>query len=38
MQIASKNADAADKARARDLTVVQNRCPKIEFPRYLQQA
>ncbi|WP_183154121.1 CoA-binding protein [Paracoccus siganidrum] len=26
---------AAEKARSRGVTVVQNRCPKIEFPRFL---
>ncbi len=37
MQIGVQNAEAAEKAQAKDLAVVQNRCPKIEFPRYLQQ-
>ena len=32
MQIGVMNADAAATAEAAGLTVVQNRCPKIEFP------
>ena len=32
MQIGVSHADAAAKAEAAGLTVVQNRCPKIEFP------
>lgn len=35
MQIGVTDDHAADKARARGLTVVQDRCPKVEFPRYL---
>lgn len=26
--------DAAEKARAAGLNVIQNRCPKVEFPRF----
>lgn len=33
MQIGVKHAEAAAKAEARGITVVQNRCPKIEFQR-----
>lgn len=33
MQIGVMHEGAADKARAAGLTVVQNRCPKIDFPR-----
>lgn len=33
MQIGVKNAEAAAKAEARGITVVQNRCPKIEYQR-----
>ncbi|WP_127902545.1 CoA-binding protein [Solirhodobacter olei] len=33
MQIGVENADAAAKAEARGLTVIQNRCPKIEYQR-----
>lgn len=32
MQIGVMHAEAAEKARAAGKTVVQNRCPKIEFP------
>lgn len=32
MQIGVMNAEAAAKAEAAGKTVVQNRCPKIEFP------
>ena len=32
MQIGVMHAEAAAKAEATGLTVVQNRCPKIEFP------
>ena len=35
MQIGVRNEDAAAKARARGIAVVQDRCPKIEFPRHL---
>lgn len=33
MQIGVENAEAADKAEARGITVIQNRCPKIEYQR-----
>jgi len=33
MQIGVEHAEAAAKARANGLTVVQNRCPKIEYQR-----
>jgi hypothetical protein len=33
MQIGVENAQAAEIAQARGLTVVQNRCPKIEYQR-----
>lgn len=33
MQIGVEHAGAAAKARAADLTVIQNRCPKIEYQR-----
>jgi len=33
MQIGVKNADAAAKATAAGLDVIQNRCPKIEYQR-----
>lgn len=33
MQIGVEHAAAADVAQARGVTVVQNRCPKIEYPR-----
>ncbi|WP_147106402.1 CoA-binding protein [Tateyamaria sp. syn59] len=33
MQIGVTHADAAAKARAAGLTVIQNRCPKIEYQR-----
>lgn len=33
MQIGVENEDAAELARAHGLTVVQNRCPKIEYQR-----
>lgn len=33
MQIGVEHADAAAKAEARGVTVVQNRCPKIEYQR-----
>ena len=33
MQVGIANAEAAALARARGLTVVQDRCPKVELPR-----
>ncbi|MEM6941791.1 MAG: CoA-binding protein [Pseudomonadota bacterium] len=33
MQIGVQNAKAAAQAQARDVTVIQNRCPKIEHQR-----
>ena len=33
MQIGVMNSDAADRAQGRDVDVVQNRCPKIEYQR-----
>ncbi len=33
MQIGVEHADAAAVAEARDVTVIQNRCPKIEYQR-----
>ncbi len=33
MQIGVENPEAAAKAEARGITVIQNRCPKIEFQR-----
>ena len=33
MQIGVENADATKVAEARDVTVIQNRCPKIEYQR-----
>lgn len=35
MQIGVTHEEAAEKAREHGLTVVQNRCPKVEFPRFL---
>lgn len=35
MQIGVMNDEAAEKARSHGLSVVQNRCPKVEFPRHL---
>ncbi len=33
MQIGVEHAEAARKAEARGVTVIQNRCPKIEYQR-----
>lgn len=33
MQIGVENAEAAELAQARGVTVIQNRCPKIEYAR-----
>lgn len=35
LQLGVRNDRAAEKARARGITVIQDRCPKIEFPRHL---
>ncbi|ABL71890.1 CoA-binding protein [Paracoccus denitrificans] len=35
MQLGIRHAHAASRARARGLTVIEDRCPKIEFPRFL---
>ncbi|SMO63849.1 CoA-binding protein [Paracoccus laeviglucosivorans] len=35
MQLGITHAEAASAARARGLTVIEDRCPKIEFPRFL---
>lgn len=34
-QLGVTSESAAQKARAQGLTVIQDRCPKIEFPRFL---
>jgi predicted CoA-binding protein len=33
LQIGVEHADAAEVAQARRVTVIQNRCPKIEYQR-----
>ncbi|AKS45621.1 hypothetical protein SAMN05444287_0718 [Octadecabacter temperatus] len=33
MQLGVEHSEAAEVARARDVTVIENRCPKIEFQR-----
>ncbi len=33
MQLDISHAEAAERARARGITVIENRCPKIEYPR-----
>lgn len=35
MQLGLRDEAAAARARARGVTVIQDRCPKIEFPRHL---
>ena len=35
MQLGISHPPAANRARARGLTVIEDRCPKIEFPRFL---
>lgn len=35
LQLGVRDDLAAERARARGVTVIQDRCPKIEFPRYL---
>ena len=37
MQIGVRHAEAAETARARGVTVVQDRCPKIEYQRLFQE-
>ncbi|MDP5305928.1 CoA-binding protein [Paracoccus spongiarum] len=34
-QLGVRDDDAARRARAQGVTVIQDRCPKIEFPRHL---
>ncbi len=35
LQLGVRDDLAAERARARGVTVIQDRCPKIEFPQYL---
>lgn len=35
LQLGIRNDGAAARAQARGITVIQDRCPKIEFPRHL---
>lgn len=35
MQLGISHGEAAAMARARGITVIEDRCPKIEFPRFL---
>lgn len=35
LQLGVRNDAAAGRARDRGITVIQDRCPKIEFPRHL---
>ena len=35
MQVGITNAEAAAKAEARGVDVIQDRCPKVEIPRLL---
>ena len=35
MQLGVRHDAAAERARARGITVIQDRCPKIEFPRHI---
>ena len=37
MQIGVRHAEAAETARARGVTVIQDRCPKIEYQRLFQE-
>ena len=37
MQIGVRHAEAAETARVRGVTVVQDRCPKIEYQRLFQE-
>ncbi|MBK4216313.1 CoA-binding protein [Paracoccus caeni] len=34
-QLGVRDDEAAEKARQKGVTVIQDRCPKIEFPRHL---
>ncbi|WP_411838615.1 CoA-binding protein [Paracoccus sp. ME4] len=34
-QMGVRDDSAAERARARGVTVIQDRCPKVEFPRFL---
>ena len=34
-QLGVRDDEAAEKARQKGITVIQDRCPKIEFPRHL---
>ena len=38
MQLGVVNEEAAERARAKGVTVVMNRCPKIEFRRLFERA
>lgn len=35
LQLGIRDDDAAGRARARGIGVIQDRCPKIEFPRHI---
>lgn len=35
LQLGIRNDAAAERARAKGITVIQDRCPKIEFPRHI---
>jgi predicted CoA-binding protein len=34
MQLGIRDPASAERARARGITVIEDRCPKIEFPRF----
>lgn len=36
LQLGVRDDDAANRARGQGVTMVQDRCPKIEFPRFLK--
>lgn len=36
MQLGITHSEAAEKARARGVTVIEDRCPKIEYPRLME--